>query len=392
LPEEEIMRVFPFLATVAMLGVATSSATPGHAQVRRWTDDTGRFAVEAQLFAHDEENVTLDTASGQRITVPINRLSEGDRAYLASLKGPIEKPTASDRRTVPRYDQPVVLSAELGLEVIARDGPCASLSCGFPLPKDWPEQKITVVDQRHSANVRNLTVRTLGDGVQQARFLVSNLRRGDSAEVVYTLKIERKRILPPEDTSGFAIPRSPSASIRRYLTESPFIETRHPTVRKEADGLKLAAGQPAWEQVKAIRDHTHAAVKYTGVRALKGAMKALVDGTGDCEERTSVFVALCRLKGVPARSVWIPGHAYAEFYLEDQAGHGYWFPCESLSPAFGEMGNRFIILQKGDNFRDPLKAQPQRYITETAKGSLGRGGAAPVLKPIQRIGQPSARP
>ena len=86
-------------------------------------------------------------------------------------------------------------------------------------------------------------------------------------------------------------------------------------------------------------------------RQIEGARQALDDGFGDCEELTSLFVAMCRAVGIPARCVWVPGHCYPEFYLEDKEGKGHWFPCQAAgSPAFGGIpekrpgpGNRTVL-------------------------------------------------
>ena len=103
------------------------------------------------------------------------------------------------------------------------------------------------------------------------------------------------------------------------------------------------------------------------------------DGFGDCEELTSLFVAMCRVAGIPARSVWVPGHCYPEFYLEDEQGEGHWYPCQAAGTRiFGAMPEARPVLQKGDNFRIPGSRQPQRYVQETvtAKNADSRSGSA----------------
>ena len=80
----------------------------------------------------------------------------------------------------------------------------------------------------------------------------------------------------------------------------------------------------------------------------KGAIDALRDEQADCQGRSMLFIALCRANKIPARMVWVDGHAYPEFYLEDAEGKGYWFPCESAGTrAFGEMPLRADDPAKG---------------------------------------------
>ena len=72
-----------------LLFVATS---PGWA--RNWTDRTGKFSTEAELVEIQGVNVILEKTNGQRIMVPIARLSEVDRQYLWSLGKPAPKQSA----------------------------------------------------------------------------------------------------------------------------------------------------------------------------------------------------------------------------------------------------------------------------------------------------------
>ena len=296
-------------------------------------------------------------------------------------------PEAALRSRVAEAREPLDFAgalAEEGLRVIAERGPCAGIRCGFPMPMDWPEQELALEKREVKGAIRGITLKELDGGVRQARFYVSRLGRGDTAELTYTLTVKRRSLAPPGDVSALSIPTEPEAKLRPFLNSSPLIETEHPKVQAAAESLRLPSGN-AWEQVAAIRRFTEARVKYSGVKKLEGALRGLVDGSGDCEERTSVFVAMCRLKGIPARSIWRPGHAYAEFYLVDDRGAGFWFPAESVGGRFGYMGDDFLILQKGDRFRDPLKRGVQRYLTETAAGNLRPGAAAPRIEPVREL-------
>lgn len=270
----------------------------------------------------------------------------------------------------------------LGMRVVAADGPCLGIRCGFPVPVNWPEQELEIETRTLEGSIRGVTLRDLG-GVRQARFLVSRLKQGETATLAYTLVAKRRAIEPPQEPSTLRVPSRPDAKLKLFLGPSPKIETAHPTVKEAAAELRFEDGESAWERAAKIHRFTEQRVEYTGVKQLQGALKALQTGGGDCEERTSVFVALCRLHKIPARSVWIPGHAYAEFYLEDRQGRGHWFPAESVGGRFGYMGDGFVILQKGDRFRDPLKRGLQRYLTETAAGNLRPGAAPPRIESIR---------
>ena len=95
----------------------------------------------------------------------------------------------------------------------------------------------------------------------------------------------------------------------------------------------------------------------------QGALAALKDGTGDCEELTSLFIAICRAANIPARTVWVPGHCYPEFYLVDDKGEGHWFPCQSAGKReFGGISETRPILQKGDSFRPPKGTKERQRV------------------------------
>ena len=99
---------------------------------------------------------------------------------------------------------------------------------------------------------------------------------------------------------------------------------------------------------------------------IRTCLESLEKGQGDCEELSSIFIAICRARGIPARAVWIPGHTYPEFYLADQDGNGHWIPSQSAGPKeFGSMTESKPILQKGDKFRLKGHKQQMRYVQPT---------------------------
>ena len=170
---------------------------------------------------------------------------------------------------------------------------------------------------------------------------------------------------PRRRRASCACPRQSSGKLRTFLGPSPYIESDDPRIREAA--RQVVAEKPlAWEQAEAIFDWVRGKVEYRFDRNIKGARQALDDGFGDCEELTSLFVAMCRAVGIPARAVWVPGHCYPEFYLEDEQGQGHWYPCQAAGTRiFGAMPEARPILQKGDNFRAPGSRQALRYVQET---------------------------
>jgi transglutaminase-like putative cysteine protease len=136
----------------------------------------------------------------------------------------------------------------------------------------------------------------------------------------------------------------------------------------EPEAASSAPGEPTgdWQRVEKLYDYVIDKVKYEEGAQDKPALKALQDEKGDCHGIAALFVAMCRTADVPARMVWVDGHQYAEFYLENAEGKGHWYPVQSAGTrAFGEMPTPKVILQKGDNFRVPERRRERlRYASD----------------------------
>jgi hypothetical protein len=250
----------------------------------------------------------------------------------------------------------------------------------LPVPADWPEQQVRVVTEDLTPSVRDLTYREItgGGGLKQMVVEIPQLAAGQEARALVTFEITRRALAPPADTSVYSIPKKLSRELLLDIGPSPYIESRHPKIVAAA---RLAIGeQPTdWQKVEALYDWTRQNVSYTNGE-LKGAVRALIDKEGYTDELTSLFIALCRVHKIPARTVFVPGHCYAEFYLVDDEGQGHWFPSEPAGDrSFGGTSDVRPILQKGDNFKNPENPKEKlRWVKEYFHAS-GRG-ASPQVK------------
>ncbi len=264
----------------------------------------------------------------------------------------------------------------VGVSVTAEGGPCRGIYATLPVPADWPEQKVQIVSEDLSPDVRSLRYRTLAGGVKQMIVEIPDLPAGEKAHAIVTFVIERAAIRAPTDTQSLSIPQKPDRALRAFLGTSPAIETRHPKIVKMAHAS--GADLEGWKKAEALYDAVREKVEYRNGE-LKGAARALADGWGDCEELTCLFIALARVEGIPARTVWVEGHCYPEFYLVDAEGKGWWFPCQAAGTrSFGSMPDQLPLLQKGDSFRDPDRpGKTLRYVSEYLRGSAVGGGGSP---------------
>ena len=278
---------------------------------------------------------------------------------------------------------------KVGLRIKA-GGQCQGITASCPIPMDWPEQQVQIVHQEISPEVRNVSYRTLDDGVKQMLLTIPRINPGDTVEAVLTLAIQRQVIVAPSQPELFSIPKTPEKSVRKFLGDSPFIESRNGKIRTLARKLQMEHKDAAndWERVKAIYDYVREHVEYRESE-LKGAVDTLADGQGDCEAMTSLFIALCRANKIPARMVWVKDHSYPEFYLVDGERQGHWFPCQiSGSEAFGSMPEVRPILQKGDNYRIPETKERRRYVAVQLNAKAVRGGSPVITEILEATNAP----
>jgi len=304
-----------------------------------------------------------------------------------------------------------------GLSVDAAGGPCKGMVGYVPFPTEWPEQTVKTVEEDISPEIK-VSYEVLEGTVKLMIVKIPYLDAGKEAKAVVTFEIRRHAILPPENTDKYLLPdvKKLDRTIAQYLAPSPQIESRDPKIRALARQIG-ADKEKAWEHVEAIYDWVRDKVEFreqaprreskskgrpskpAGKYAkrpaeqdkspMKGALAALNDGAGDCEELTSLFIAICRAANIPARTVWVPGHCYPEFYLVDDKGEGHWFPCQAAgSRAFGGIPETRPILQKGDDFRPPWDRKKHlRYMAEHIEGNFGAGGGQPRVKFMREMVQ-----
>lgn len=285
----------------------------------------------------------------------------------------------------PPLANPLKQKLKVGVVVKAVGGPCQGIIATTPIPKEWPEQQVNILESDISPSVRRVSYRMVGGTVKQMLIDIPMIPAGQEARAVVTLEIVRSTQLAPSSTTTYSIPKKLSRDLMVYLGPSPYIESRNPKIASLAKEVTKDKTSD-WEKVEAIYDWVREHVKYEN-GPLKGAVRALHDKTGDCEELSSLFIAMCRSLKIPARTVWVPGHCYPEFYLVDEQDHGYWFPCQAAGTrSFGGIPEQRPILQKGDNFRDPERPRErQRYLSEFLKGSGKKGGGQPKVEFVREV-------
>lgn len=290
--------------------------------------------------------------------------------------------------------QPVTLNFRVGVEVTAKRGACRDIYAVVAVPIECPEQTVKKVQEDFTSHVAKVDFRELAGGTaKQMLVSIPFLESGDTARatITYEVTIRPAAPLPPTEQAELKIPERVPRNLRGYVGPSPFVESKHPKIRRLARELQeeLEAETPDptdWRRVEYVYDHVLESVEY-----LEGedtsAVTTLDEASADCHGRSALFVALCRAMGVPARIVWVQDHAHPEFYLEAPDGEGVWLPAESAGTrAFGEMPLARTILQKGDDFRMPERPRERmRYATDFLTGRPVPGGGKPSVKYLREV-------
>jgi hypothetical protein len=272
----------------------------------------------------------------------------------------------------PTFENPRKIHWRFGLK-IESTGNARGITATFPVPLDWPEQEIILETKLHSSNVDKLRFSQPTKESRMVTFQINQLRPGEVAEAYLLLELSKSLIVAPKKRDSLRIPAGIGPGLKPFLGSSPFIETKDRRIVEIANRLKDQQ-LTGWEQVQVIYHWVREQIEYQFDEEIRSCLDALDTGKGDCEEMSSLFIAICRAMQIPARAVWIPDHTYPEFYLEDEQGLGYWFPCQVAGDEhFGAMPELRPIIHKGDRFRVAGKREMVRYLEPTLLERSGMG-------------------
>ncbi|MEM7317257.1 MAG: SHD1 domain-containing protein, partial [Planctomycetota bacterium] len=88
---ETVIRRFPQTQADKIARIELAEISPNSrvlrengpaAQLRVWTDSTGRYSIKATLIKFDEAHVTLRKENGEEVKLPANKLSKKDIEFL----------------------------------------------------------------------------------------------------------------------------------------------------------------------------------------------------------------------------------------------------------------------------------------------------------------------
>lgn len=285
------------------------------------------------------------------------------------------------------FVDPREYEVSVGIEWIGT-GNATQLQGSTVAPLELPEQKIDSFEIQ-TTDTCEASVRDLTDHSAQLEVFAPRIERGQTIRAEANYKMTLYRNCNGLDESNFDPDdqKFPRDFAQMYLGSSPGIRIKTSSIKKIVENIVTPKMHP-WQKAKIFHQWVRENIKgregdYTSVR------EALKNRIGDCEERATVFIAFCRTVGIPARFVWIPNHAWAEFGLVDQEGNLQWIPSHTAAyPWFGWTGAHELVLQKGDKIRIPQTGKTQRLVKDWMRwrGSKPRFKFFAYVKPIASYG------
>lgn len=274
-----------------------------------------------------------------------------------------------------------------GIRLTGGSGDAAKLHVTLVVPMDWPEQTVKIKREEIPFNA-DVTYKEVGfgpfKGAKIMAISIPTLTAGSSSDVLVTFEVTRREQLAPIDTARYTIPDKIPRDVKVHLQPSLKIESNHRPFKKIVRDI-MEGKSTDWEKVEAIYKYTREKVQYREElksRDVQGAVSAFKSGEGDCEDLCALFIALCRVGGIPARTVFVKGHCYAEFYLVDENKNGHWFPCQVAgSYAFGSMPDTRYIVQKGDNF--VIDKEKMRFVKSIFTGQVSGSSSPPSYQFVE---------
>jgi transglutaminase-like putative cysteine protease len=227
--------------------------------------------------------------------------------------------------------------------------------------------------------------------VQLLRVRLSPLEGFDEADLRGAGQQAEGNVIEVHDALALeAGPREPG--LERYLQPEPLIESDDPAIRAEAQRLVQTAADAPRARAEQLLRQVHAFLEKKPTVSLPSALEVLKTRVGDCNEHTTLYVAMARALGIPARIavglVYLRGafyyHAWAEVWLDEGEGRGLWLPVDPTLNQFPADATH-VRLARGGLDRQAailgLVGQAQLAVLDVEL----RPGSTPIL-----VGRPTA--
>ena len=245
----------------------------------------------------------------------------------------------------------------------------------IPIPPTNERQTIKLLNEKDLAGGRFTKDKTFGNQLYYQRFDASDTKTPMKVELVYDVEVHEATVAAAKQLISTSA-EVPASEFAPYLRETMMIPIKG-RITDLARTIKLPDGEPL-RAGRAIYDHlvNTMAYNYLAPGAGKGnAVWACDSKTGDCTDFHSVFIGVCRWRGIPADHVFglpLPPetpegdakhcHCWAQFWVANVG----WIPIDASRANkfpkdkeyyFGTLGSTWVTLAHG---RDVVLEPPQQ--------------------------------
>jgi len=282
-----------------------------------------------------------------------------------------------------RIGEARIVRYQIGAKIQTGPGAFTGVTLRLPVPNEWPEQKVSIIEEDLYDRAGDIDYRVLDAGVRQMLVAIPQVPAQTEANVLITYEVSVSPILAPEQTAGLKKPKKVTKETKFFVGDSPMINSREKSLKKLVAEIAPKDAEP-WVALEAVHRWILDNITET-VSKVQSTDDTLKNKQGCNEDRAALFVAMARAMDVPARLVMVEGGQHAEFCLEDPAGDLHWYPCTFRgSGEFGSLSNPAVVFQKGDNVKEPEAGKRVRLIREHVNG---KGTVAPKVQIIRKVVQ-----
>lgn len=221
-------------------------------------------------------------------------------------------------------------------------------------------------------------------GSRTAYIVIDSIAPGQSEIITVDYELNIK--------PGGGLPAAAVKELQQYLKPSGKIESNHPDITAKAAQLTAdASGELAKIKQIAAFINSHMTYNLNSPHKNQGAISALRNGEGVCEDYAALFVALCRASGIPARQVngfadpkltgssWksrsqtvsLQGfrHAWAEIYLQNMG----WVAVDPTFNIYPQEGQSTLVELSPSHIAQNYDDQPVKVSYRGEKLAVGWG-------------------
>ncbi|HBE70349.1 MAG TPA: hypothetical protein DDW52_19545, partial [Planctomycetaceae bacterium] len=199
------------------------------------------------------------------------------------------------------YVAPQSYEMRIGLKLTS-GSPMSGTTATTVFPTAWPEQDVEII-QTSIAPVFKADFRELPGNNKQLLLFAAAVPGNTINEATVKVRITKRHIVAPSDTSELVVPKRVPRQLRNYLADSPYIKVRQAPLIKAIREIDASEPESDWQRIEMFYDWVRENIEYRNGE-LKQLQVALKEKAGDCEEMTAAFVAMCRSARIPARCVW----------------------------------------------------------------------------------------